>query len=432
MPADPSRRVATSIMPGLKLRLILMVFLQFFIWGSWLLTIGAYWFQNRHWSGAGFGAIFSTMGIASLCMPSLAGIVADRWIPAQRLYGLLHIGGAMVLFAIPMIDTPSALFWTMLLNMACYMPTLSLGIAVAYNALKDDGRDVVNDYPPIRVWGTIGFIAALWTVSLLHLETSGGQFHVAAGASVLLGMYSFTLPACRPKLGKTPGRSPLDALGLGSFALLRNPQMAVFLSFAMLLGACLQLTNAYGDTFLHDFANTDAYRDTLAVKYPAIIMSISQISETLFILAIPFALRHFGIKRVMIISMGAWVVRFGLFAYGDPGSGLWMIVLSCIVYGMAFDFFSISGSLFVESQSDPRIRASAQGLYMLMTNGIGAVLGSSLSGLAIDRWFTRADHAKDWHGIWLAFSLCALAMTLLFIPLFKYRHPPTSQMQAET
>jgi NHS family xanthosine MFS transporter len=304
------------------------------------------------------------------------------------------------------------------------MPTLALGIAVSYNALKGDGRDVVRDYPPIRVWGTIGFIVALWTISLLHLETSAGQFRVASAASLLLGLYAFTLPACPPKLGKSQGRSLPDALGLTSFALFKDRRMAVFLFFAMLLGACLQLTNAYGDTFLHDFAGVDRYKGLLAVRYPAIIMSISQISETLFILAIPFVLKNFGIKRVMLISMSAWVLRFGLFAYGDPGQRLWMIVLSCIVYGMAFDFFNISGSLFVESQSDPKIRASAQGLYMLMTNGIGAVIGSSLSGLAIDHWFTEPDGSKDWHGIWLAFALCALAMSILFVTLFKYRHAP--------
>ncbi len=410
---------------NLKLRLVAMNFLQFFIWGAWLLTIGAYWFQGRHWSGAGFGAIFSTMGIASLCMPTIAGIVADRWINAERLYGLLHICGAVVLFAIPMVHSPAALFWVMLLNMACYMPTLALAIAVAYNALKNDGRDVVHDYPPIRVWGTIGFIAALWTVSLLHLETSSGQFYVAAAASLTLGLYAFTLPACRPQSGKsTAQRSFRAARWFASFALLRDRQMAAFLFFAMLLGACLQLTNAYGDTFLHDFANVAAYKDALAVKYPAIVMSISQASETAFILAIPFVLKRFGIKRVMAMSMVAWVLRFGLFAYGDPGSGLWMLVVSCIVYGMAFDFFNISGSLFVESQSDPATRASAQGLYMLMTNGIGAVLGSALSGLAIDRWFTHADGGKDWQGIWLAFAAYALAMCLLFLALFKHRHDP--------
>jgi len=280
---------------SLKLRLVVMNFLQFFIWGAWLLTIGAYWFQGRHWSGAGFGAIFSTMGIASLFMPSIAGIVADKWISAEKLYGLLHVCGAIVLFAIPTIDSPALLFWVMLLNMACYMPTLALAIAVSYNALKGDGRDVVRDYPPIRVWGTIGFIVALWTISLLHLETSASQFRVASGASFLLGLYAFTLPSCPPKLGKSQGRSLADALGLTSFTLFKNRQMALFMFFAMLLGACLQLTNAYGDTFLHDFAGIDRYKNLLAVRYPAIIMSISQVSETLFILAIPFVLKKFGI-----------------------------------------------------------------------------------------------------------------------------------------
>lgn len=200
--------------------------------------------------------------------------------------------------------------------------------------------------------------------------------------------------------------------------------MAIFFLFAMLLGAALQLTNAYGDTFLHDFANIPQYQGLIAVKYPAIIMSISQVSETLFILAIPFFLKKFGIKKVMLISMVAWFIRFGLFAYGNPGDGLWMIILSCIVYGMAFDFFNISGSLFVETQSDPSIRASAQGLFMMMTNGVGAVLGSSISGIVIDRFFTFADESKDWHGIWITFSLYALVVAVLFVILFKHHHQP--------
>ena len=406
---------------SIKLRLIVMNFLQFFVWGSWLLTIGAYWFQNKHWSGTGFGAIFSTMGIASLFMPSLTGIIADKWINAEKLYGLLQIAGAVVLFTVPLVDNPTTMFWVMLLNMICYMPTIALAIAVSYNALKNDGKDVVRDYPPIRVWGTIGFIVALWMVSLLHLETSSGQFYVASIASLLLGLYAFTLPRCPPKLG-SQDRTLIDRLGLTSFALFKQRNMAVFLFFAMLLGAALQLTNAYGDTFLHDFANVAQFKDTIAVKYPAIIMSISQISETLFILAIPFFLRRFGIKTVMVISMLAWFLRFGLFAYGDPGGGLWMIIMSCIVYGMAFDFFNISGSLFVETQCDPKIRASAQGLFMLMTNGVGAVLGSSLSGIIIDRWFTYADQSKNWHGIWITFALYALAMAILFVPMFKHKH----------
>lgn len=411
---------------SLKFRLILMNFLQFFVWGAWLITIGAYWFQTRQWSGTSFGAIFSTMGIASLFMPALMGVLADRSINAEKLYGMLHIGGAVMLAIVPQVNDPHTMFWVMLVNMCFYMPTIALAIAVAYNALKREGLDVVRDFPPIRVWGTIGFIAALWTTSLLKLETSPGQFYIASAASLALGLYAFTLPPCPPKLGRSESRSLVDVLGLSSFRLFRNRNMAVFFVFAMLLGAALQLTNAYGDTFLHDFAAVPAFQDTLAVRYPAIIMSISQISETLFILTIPFFLRRFGIKAVMTVSMLAWCLRFGLFAYGDPGPGLWMIVLSCIVYGMAFDFFNISGSLFVEEQSDPAIRASAQGLFMVMTNGIGAVLGSLVSGFVIDHFFTAADGSKDWHGIWLSFALYALAMAVVFVPLFRHRHVPAA------
>ena len=408
---------------SIKFRLVVMNFLQFFVWGSWLITIGAYWFQNKHWGGAQFGAIFSTMGIASLFMPSIAGVIADKYVNAEKLYGLFHIAGAAVLFCVPMVAAPGTMFWVMLVNMMFYMPTISLSIAVGYNALKREQLDVVTSFPPIRVWGTIGFIAALWTVSLLKLETTSGQFYVASAASLALGLYAFTLPPCPPKLDRlATSRSLLDTLGLTSFKLFKNAKMAVFFIFAMLLGAALQLTNAYGDTFLHDFATEPAYQGLIAVKYPAIIMSISQVSETLFILAIPFFLKRFGIKTVMFISMAAWALRFGLFAYGNPGPGLWMIVLSCIVYGMAFDFFNISGSLFVESQSDPAIRASAQGLFMMMTNGVGAVLGSSISGVVIEAFFTAADGSKDWHGIWISFALYAAVVAVLFLLLFRHRH----------
>ncbi|MET4076373.1 nucleoside permease [Hymenobacter sp. UYCo722] len=409
-----------------KLRLTVLSFLQFFIWGSWLITIGAYWFQTKQWSGAQFGAIFSTMGIASIFMPSLMGIVADKYVNAEKLYGILHILGGIVLLTVPLVDNPTTMFWVMLLNMIFYMPTLSLSIAVSFSVLKTEGLDVVKDYPPIRVWGTIGFIVALWTVSLLGFEKSPNQFYVAAGAAILLGLYAFTLPKCPPQSANSSSQSLVEILGLKSFALLRDRKMATFFIFALLLGAALQLTNAYGDTFLHDFDQNPAYKDTLTVKYPAIIMSISQISETLFILAIPFFLRRFGIKQVMLFSMIAWVLRFGLFAYGNPGQGLWMIILSCIVYGMAFDFFNISGSLFVETQTQPSIRASAQGLFMMMTNGFGAVLGSSLSGLIIQHYFTNANGVKDWHSIWLTFAGYSLAIAVLFVLIFKHKHTTQS------
>ncbi len=412
-------------MKNIKLRLIVMNFLQFFIWGSWLITIGAYCSNTKHWTFTQFGAIFSTMGFASLFMPSIAGIIADKWVNSEKLYGFLQICGAIVLFTIPMINDPFTLFWVMLLNMMFYMPTISLSIAVAYSAINKADKDLVTYYPPIRVWGTIGFIVALWVVSLLHIETSSKQFYVASMASLILGLYAFTLPKCPPLPGNREKKSLVDALGLNSFALFKNRKMAVFFMFAMLLGAALQLTNAYGDTFLHDFENMAKYKNAIAVKYPAIIMSISQISETLFILAIPFFLKRFGIKKVILISMFAWFLRFGLFGFGNPGDGLWMIILSNIVYGMAFDFFNISGSLFVESQADASIRASAQGLFMMMTNGVGAVLGSFISGIVIDWFFTNPDSSKDWRGIWVSFSLYAFVVAILFIFLFKHKHNPT-------
>lgn len=413
-------------MKGLRLRLIVMNFLQFFVWGSWLITIGAYWFQTlpqlyprSEWTGTAFGALFSTMGWASLIMPSVFGIIADKWINAEKLLGILHFAGAAMLFYLPQVSDPTTMFWVMLVNMCFYMPTLSLAITVAYSALKKNGLDVVKDYPPIRVWGTIGFIVAMWTVSLTHLERSSGQFLVAGTAAVILGIYAFTLPKCPPE-GKGAARTSLaEALGLNAFSLFKRPRIFTFFIFSMLLGAALQLTNAYGDTFLHDFEKIDIYKDAIAVKYPAIIMSISQISETMFILAIPFFMKRFGIKIVMTMSMFAWVLRFGLFAYGNPLDGLWMIILSCIVYGMAFDFFNISGSLFIETQTSPKIRASAQGLFMMMTNGIGAILGSMISGAVIEAFFTRPDRSLIWKDIWLSFSGYALVVGVLFMILFR-------------
>lgn len=406
---------------NIKFRLILMNFMQFFIWGAWLLTIGAYWFQNKHWSAQNFGSIFSTMGISAIFMPALTGIIADKYINAEKLYGIMHILGALTLCSLPFVHDPSTFFWVILLNMIFYMPTLSLSITVAYSALKGENKDVVKDYPPIRIWGTIGFIAALWAVSLTHNETSANQFYIAGAVAFALGIYSFSLPKCPPLLNKSNNKSLTSLLGLNAFTLFKTPKFAIFFAFSLLLGAALQLTNAYGDTYIHDFNNIAAYKDLVAVKYPAIIMSISQVSETLFILAIPFFLRKFGIKYVMLFSMLAWVLRFGLFAFGDPAGGLWMIVLSCIVYGMAFDFFNISGSLFVETQTTPEIRGSAQGLFMMMVNGFGAFFGSVLSGILIDKYFTLADHSKNWHGIWLCFAGYALVIAIIFPFVFRYK-----------
>ncbi len=408
---------------SIKSRLTLMSFLQFFVWGAWLITIGNYWFGTKQWSGAEFGAIFSTLGLSSILMPALTGIIADKWMNAEKLYGILHIMGGLILCFIPQVNNPSTFFWVMFMAMLCYMPTISLSNSIAYTILKNNNYDVVKVFPPIRVWGTIGFIVAMWITNLSGNKASANMFYISAAAAIALGIYSFLLPKCPPQKLISKDSTLSQKLGLDAFKLFGTYKIALFFVFSMFLGAALQLTNMYGDTFLSDFSKVPEYSTSFVVKYSTVIMSISQISETLFILAIPFFLKRFGIKQVMLFSMFAWVLRFGLFAFGDPSGGLWMIIMSCIVYGMAFDFFNISGSLFIETTTDSKIRSSAQGLFMMMCNGFGAVFGSYVSGWIIDAYFT-VNGEKDWQPIWLSFSAYALVIAIAFALLFKHKHNP--------
>lgn len=400
-----------------------MSFLQFFVWGAWLITVGNYWFATKQWSGAEFGAIFSTLGISSIIMPAITGIIADKWINAERLYGVLHILGGLALFYIPQVDNPTTFYWVIFAAMMCYMPTISLSNSVAYNILKSNDYDVVKVFPPIRVWGTVGFIAAMWLTNLTGNKASANMFYIAAVFAIILGIYSFTLPKCPPQKLISEDATVFEKLGLNAFKLFGTYKMALFFLFSMLLGGALQLTNMYGDVYLSEFSKVPEYANSFVVKYSTIILSISQISETLFILAIPFFLKRFGIKQVMLISMFAWVLRFGLFAYGNPADGLWMIIMSCVVYGMAFDFFNISGSLFIETTTDSKIRSSAQGLFMMMSNGFGAFFGGLFSGMIIDKFFTH-NGVRDWQDIWLSFAGYALVIAILFAVMFKHKHNP--------
>jgi NHS family xanthosine MFS transporter len=409
---------------SIKFRLTILSFLQFFVWGAWLLTIGTYCFNAKGWTGEQFGAIFSTLALSSLFMPALTGIIADKWINAEKLYGILHILYGLILFYVPQVNDPDTLYYVVFAAMICYMPTISLSNTIAYTILKNNGQDVVKVFPPIRVWGTIGFIAAMWTTNLSGSKANSNQFLIAAVMAIALGLYAFTLPKCPPQRSISKNASLAEQLGLSAFKLFGSYKMALFFFFSMLLGAALQLTNMYGDSFLDDFKKVPEYANSLVVKYSTIILSISQISETVFILAIPFFLKRYGIKKVMLFSMIAWVLRFGLFAYGNPADGLWMIIVSCIVYGMAFDFFNISGSLFIETTTDHSIRASAQGLFMMMTNGVGAYLGSKISGYVIDRYYTTPGGDKMWHGIWLCFAIYALVIAILFSIFFRHKHDP--------
>jgi NHS family xanthosine MFS transporter len=451
---------------NIKFRLTTMSFLQFFVWGAWLITIATYFFSNNLGTGVQFGAIFSTLALASIFMPALTGIIADKWMDAEKLYGILHILYGLILLYVPKVHDADTLYYVIFGAMLCYMPTISLSNSIAYTILKREGYDVVKVFPPIRVWGTIGFIIAMWVTNLSGSKANTNQFVIGGVAAILLGIYAFTIPKCPPQKNISKEAGLVEQLGLKAFKLFASYKTALFFLFSMLLGAALQLTNMYGDTFLDDFRKVPAYGpDSFVVKYSTIIMSISQVSETLFILAIPFFLKRFGIKKVMLISMIAWVLRFGLFSYGNPADGLWMIIFSCIVYGMAFDFFNISGSLFIETTTDSKIRSSAQGLFMMMTNGIGAFLGSKISGWMIDKYYTlkftdvdsllgylKTDinnpavkeilkynsvlpdnrfketvFLKEWHPIWLNFAIYALVVAILFLFLFKHKHVPADR-----
>ena len=408
---------------SIKFRLTLMSFLQFFVWGAWLITIGTYCINAKGWTFSEFGAIFSTLAISSIFMPAITGIIADKYINAEKLYGILHVLYGLVLLYLPSVVEPNMFYYVVLLAMIFYMPTISLSNSIAYTILKNNKFDVLKEFPPIRVWGTIGFIIAMWVTNLSGNKASANQFYIAAIFAIILGIYSFTLPKCPPQKLIADDASLMQKLGLDAFKLFGTYKMALFFIFSMFLGAALQLTNMYGDSFLSNFESIPKYANSFGVKYSTVILSISQISETLFILAIPFFLKRFGIKQVMLISMLAWVLRFGLFAYGNPSDGLWMIILSCIVYGMAFDFFNISGSLFIETTTDSKIRSSAQGLFMMMTNGFGAYSGSKISGIIIDKYFVH-DGAKDWQDIWLSFAGYALVIAILFAIFFKHKHNP--------
>ena len=411
---------------NIKIRLTAMQFLQFFVWGAWLISLGSYMNHTLHFEGGEIGKIFATMGIAALFMPGLTGIIADKWMNAEKLYGVLHLIGAGALFYASTASTYEQMYVAMLFNLLAYMPTLSLANTVSYNALEKYKLDLVKDFPPIRVWGTVGFICAMWLVDLTGFKYSAAQLYVAAISAAVLGLYSFTLPPCPPE--RNEKKTWLSAFGLDALVLFKQKKMAIFFLFSMLLGAALQITNTYGDTFLSSFASIPEYADSFGVKHSVILLSISQMSETLFILAIPFFLRHFGIKRVMLISMFAWVFRFGLFGLGNPGDGLWMLILSMIVYGMAFDFFNVSGSLFTEMEAHSGIRASAQGLFFMMTNGIGAFVGGYASGAVVDMFSVYAEGggviSREWTPIWMIFAAYALVLALVFTVVFRYKHTP--------
>lgn len=412
---------------GLKLRITIMQFLEFFIWGSWLISFGGYLTFGLATPATGpqIGAIFATAGLASLITPGIVGIIADKWLNSERLLGICHLIGAIILFLASRATTYEELFPLMLINAIVFMPTISLSYSVSYSLLEKAGMEPVKTFPPIRVWGTVGFIVAMFVVDFMGWKISPNQLLLASAASLTLGIYSFTLPPSPPRKAKEV-KSWRTVFGLDALVLFKRKQMVIFFIFAVLLGVCLQITNSFGSSFILGFGEEsvygDTYKDTFALQHSNIFLSISQISEALFILAIPFFLRRFGIKTVMLMSMGAWVLRFGLFGIGNPGDGVIWLILSMIIYGMAFDFFNISGSLFIEKESPAHIRASSQGMFMMATNGCGAILGNIGAGLVVG-YFTK-DGVTQWSSAWFVFAAYAFVIGILFALFFKYKHEP--------
>jgi len=403
---------------SLKLRLIILSFLQFFIWGAWLISLGSYAGYELGFTGVEIGSLYATMGIVSLFMPALLGIIADRWIPAQKMLGIAHFISSCFILAASQQTEYASLYPYMFMSVAFYMPTIGLSNSVAYIALTKQGLDTVKAFPPIRVWGTVGFVVAMWTVDLMGLKSNASQFYLSAIAGFTLAAYSFTLPNC-PVIERQKATSWVEAFGLKAFMLFKQKRMAIFFIFAMLLGAMLQITNGFGDWYLSSFKSVPEYANTFCVKHSVILISLSQISETFCILLIPFFFKRYGIKKVMLISMAAWVLRFGLFGLGNPGTGVWMLVLSMLVYGVAFDFYNISGSLFVDKETDANTRSSAQGLFMIMSNGLGAVIGSYAAGYVVHHQVPNPSVPDGWNVAWFIFAGYALVVAIAFAFIFK-------------
>ncbi|PWB01930.1 MFS transporter [Duncaniella muris] len=410
---------------SLQVKLALLSFLEFGVWGAYLISLGNY--LARIGLATQIGWFYTVQGIVSLFMPAIIGILADRWIQAQKMLSLCHIlaGCFMGAAGVYCLTTSQVefgpLFALYTLSVAFFMPTIGLGNSVAFNALTEANLDTIKHFPPIRVFGTVGFICSMLFVNFTQFQTNAYQLITSAALSFILAAYALTMPACKVKKGQKS--SLADSLGLKAFKLFKQKRMAIFFIFSMFLGVSLQITNSYGNTFITSFENLAEFADTWGAHNANALISLSQISETLCILLIPFCLKRFGIKGVMLMSMFAWVLRFGFFGIGDTGSGLWLLILSCIVYGVAFDFFNVSGGLYVDKETTSDLRSSAQGLFMMMTNGLGATIGTLCAQAVVNHFVfsqttAEAQH-EGWVTSWMIFAGYALVVAVLFMFIFK-------------
>lgn len=437
-------------MKSLKIRLSAMNFLEFAVWGAYLTCMGNY--LGKAGMGGEIAWFYAIQGIVSIFMPTLMGIIADKFIQPQRLLGICHLVAGLsmlVLFYLGLnyeFPDKTTFIAVYTLSVAFYMPTLALSNTTAFTILKDNGMDTVKDFPPIRVLGTVGFIISMWFVNCATFDNGSFgftfaqndfkfqytcfQFLVSGILSLALFAYCLTLPQCR--IVQKPRQSIAEQLGLNAFRLFKQRKMALFFIFSMLLGMSLQVTNGFAGPFLTSFKSSPIAEiaDSFAANNATMLVSISQVSEALCILLIPFFLKRFGIKTVMLMAMMAWVLRFGFFGIGGPAfPGVTLFFLSCIVYGVAFDFFNVSGGLYVDQECDPSTKASAQGLFMLMTNGLGATIGTLGAGAVVNHfcYWENGVLVGNWEAAWLIFAGYALVVAVLFMLVFKQPQPQATQ-----
>ncbi|MCM1137323.1 MAG: MFS transporter [Duncaniella sp.] len=421
----------------IQVRLAAMNFLEFGVWGAYLISLGNFLYSVGLEKQIGW--FYMIQGVVSLFMPAIVGIVADRWIQAQKMLSLCHLlaGCFMAAAGVYCLSTSTIefgpLFALYTLSVAFFMPTIGLANSVAFNALNREGMDTVKHFPPIRVFGTVGFICSMLFVNFTQFQGNAYQLITSAVLSFCLAVYALSMPKCPTN---TAGSSSLaDMLGLRAFKLFKVKRMAIFFIFSMLLGVSLQITNSYGNTFITSFSAIAEFADTWGAHNANALISLSQMSETLCILLIPFCLKRFGIKGVMLMSMFAWVLRFGFFGLGDTGSGLWLLVLSCIVYGVAFDFFNVSGGLYVDQETTKDIRSSAQGLFMIMTNGIGATVGTFCAQAIVNHFVfsqtTPEGQHAGWVTSWYIFAAYSLVVAILFLFIFKDNKKPSIETEKE-